>query len=305
MAAGEQDIAVIVQFPILINQIAKTVAETTLGPWQISVKCSYDNGCKHETYSEGIALSTHPLVKVIEAAEVNAKTFFSNFKPVNDWLKNTLPSFSKTFDASAKLILTTLKDINSSGTIDSSQRKTLAKEFGIIQSGLTSSNSQLQKGTAAMTAFAKQQKASTANVLKVQSDLESEISNALQSMLMFTENKPCGQSDAKAQYNVIEAEYKATVNIFSKQFSLLSSDTDTANKAVLSLVGLIVDYMSQIKKVSEDVHTVQSDNLSYFMKQVTLVASTNLWSQLAKQAAKEFGKNETQLKKVSTQIQSI
>ncbi|WP_452233228.1 hypothetical protein [Lacinutrix sp. MEBiC02595] len=305
MATGEQDIAVLVNFPTQINNVAKAVAATTLGPYRIYVTCSYDAGCKDCEYSTGVEISTAPIVELINDAQTSAKTFFTSFQPVTNWLQQTLPSFSVTFDASAKIILAILKIIGSSRTITPAQQAELIKQFDIIQNGLTQSETELGQGNIAMVAFVNRQNTATLAVQSVQNSLEADTQNALTRMLDYANGQPCGQSDAKAQYNVMEASYKGTVNTLSIQFTELSNDTNTANNAVKSLVGLVVDFIGQMQNISASVNTVQNGDLSNFMKQVTIMATTDLWTNLAQEANHQFGTNKKAIQEVNRQIASI
>jgi hypothetical protein len=305
MATGEQDIAVLINFPTQINDVAKAVAATSLGPFEISVKCSYDAGCKDCTYSTSINITTTPIVQLINAAQTSAKTFFISFQPVTNWLKQTLPSFSTTFDAAAKIILAILKDMASSGTITPTQKAKLIQQFGIIQNGLTQSQTQLGQGDVAMVDFVNRQISATASVQTIQNNLINNTQNALTEMLDYANGQPCGQSDAKAQYDVLEVSYKQSVAMLNNQFTKLSTDTNTANNAVKSLVALTTDFIAQMKNISADVETVQSGNLSNFMKQVTIMASSDLWGKMAQQANQQFGINKTAIQEVDAQVASF
>lgn len=288
---GEQAIAIIVQFPILINNIAQAVSQASLGPWSISVNCTYGS-CHNLSYTYSIQFTTTGLLNILESAESHSKTFNTSFASVNTWLTNTLPAFSTTFDAAAAAILTILEQAQTSGTLSAAQKEALAAQFTIIQNGLSTSASELSQGSLAMVNYVEAQNAITTQVGQIESATETAIQAALNNLLAQTQQEPCGQSDAQSQFSVIQAEYQNTVSVYSSQFGNLSSDTTNASNAVDAIIGLVTDFIGQIQNISKQLQTVEDGNLPAFIQEVKVQASTQLWTDLAAAAKQQFGNNE-------------
>lgn len=289
MSTGTQDIAILANFPSQIQQVASVIAGTTLGPYIISVSCSYDSGCKDCKYSVAIDISTKPLEDAVMTAQGNAVSFFISFEPVKSWMQQTLPNFSSLFSATAIKIQNILTVVQSKGTITPEQKQELNAMLTTLQQGLALNSSQLQKGSAAMVTFIQRQNTALQLVQNVQSNLETETNAALQKMIMDAEAEPCGQGDAQNQFNVIKGVYNSTVSTFNTQFTTLSSYTNAADNAVKGLLGLVTDFIAQIENISKDLKTVQQGNLSVFMQKITTAMASQLWTQLAEEAKKELG----------------
>lgn len=298
---GAKAIATIVQFPSAVNRVAEKVASVPLGPWGIDVTCSYDSGCKKEHYSMEERFSSGVLTDALHQAENHAKTFFTDFKPVMTWLKTTLPSFSKTFSSTAQSILKVLKEVSGKDPT-SAQRQQLEKDFITILDGLNASQKELGDGVTAMAQYVKDQTALNSNISQVKNDLVHEVHAALSRMLEEADGQHCGQSDAKRQFDVNEKEFGEAVAVYNTEFSTLAGATKNANDAVASLIGIVSDFIAQLKKIIKDVTTVQGGDLPAFMKQVELMASTQLWSNLAKDSESQFHANEAEYIKVMSYI---
>ena len=122
---AQQAVASVIEFPIAVNKIANEVAGASFGPWKIDVHCNYDDDCKKEHYWDPVHFSTESLVNALHRSEQYSKTFFPKFQPILDWVQDTLPQFSKTFNGSTKQILKIWSAAKTEKQLSSIQRITL------------------------------------------------------------------------------------------------------------------------------------------------------------------------------------
>lgn len=282
---AQQAIKTISQYPGQLDGAAKTVAGITLGPWVVSVNCSYGSSCckKHASYDFRVLLSTTALQGVLKQAEQHATTFFKSFTPVHSWLES-LPGFAQTFKDTTTQILGILQKIPSGQDPAPAQRQLLTAHYATLSSALSAGKTSLAAGAGGMQAFEHQQQSLDNSIQQTEHNLLATKNRDLQNLNEEIAQQPCGQRTAHAQFNAWTAANANAVAMFKSIFSTLHQDTVAAQAAVGLLLGTVADYEVQIQNIQKLVDSASGDQLSSFMTKLDVQSADALFDDLAREA---------------------
>ncbi len=279
----------LIQYPIQLDNAGKASAEVTLGPWKVSVSCSYGSSCceKHASYHIDESLSSNVLQAILGQAEQHAKTFFQSFSSVHGWMMS-LPKFSRTFQSSTTQILAILAQVQAGGSITAAQRVELSKLYDAIAAGLSSSKMSIEIGTNSMKNFNNQLQSIQTSIDNAKRDLTQANNNAVQNLRQFIAHQPCGQSEARDQLNYWISVNSSAVASVQQTFTNLGSDTQAAVNAFELLLGTVTDFELQIANIQNILAKASGAQLSQFMTQLNVQSATALFQDLAQQAEKSL-----------------
>ena len=303
ITAASKAIHTIVEFPVELDQVAQTVSRIPFGPYGISVACSYGPSCceKKASYSYSFSISKAPLEKVLQVAEGHAKTFFDSFKDVQDWL-NGLPAFSKLFSDNANAAIATIAQIPPGGKPTPQQQAALTKNFNAILTGLASGKTQLNGGAQGVAAYLQQQQALATEIRNTENQLQTANARALSAMQQSLAGKPCGQAQAKVQFEIESASNKVSVGQFNSAFATLATQASAANTAVGLMLSTVLDYAQQINPIITEIHSASGQDLSNFMRKLDVQTAIKLWTTLANTASQSLRQKQGVLSQVFARV---
>ncbi len=299
ITAVSQAIHTIVEFPLRLDQVAQTVSRIPFGPYGISVACSYGPSCceKKASYSYSFSISKAPLENVLQVAEGHAKTFFDSFKDVQDWL-NGLPAFSKLFSDNANAAIATIAQIPPGGKPTPQQKAALTRNFNAILAGLASGQTQLNKGALGVAGYLQAQQALATEIRNTENQLQTANARALSAMQQSLAGKPCGQAQAKVQFEIESASNQASVQQFKTAFATLATQTLVANSAVGLMLSTVLDYAQEINPIIDEIQSASGQDLSNFMRKLDVQTAIDLWNTLATTASQSLRQRQDVLSQV-------
>ncbi len=288
---GSAKIAIgyVAKLPRTIGNTHMVISDTPIGPWELDVKCLAGALAKevHYSYSLDFGGANSQLVEAIAQARNNSQSFTDALKPMTDWMKS-LPQVSSDFSAAADRILAVKKEIGGGVGPTTEQQEAVTKALEQLTTNLNQGVEQLKKGTSAVARFLQETTDNNTQIKQVKDNLVSSAEEDLRKLEDFISDKPCGQDDAKLQFDGFKVDLQTSLNTFDWAFGTLTAKVKKADDAVAVLLGTLMSITSDYDAVLKQLQPSRSDELASVIQSLRLAIAKRQWDSLATYARLQF-----------------
>lgn len=270
----------------------RAVAGATLGPYPINTSCTWCSEyawwglglcTQNTTQSWGVNVdftwTRQGLLQLLEQAQQNASSFSRRYAPTQAWI-DSLPEFSRKFDAMAITVSAVQEEIRAGLGPDDRQHNTVKQALRSSSMELDQSLSLLQSGTRALAAFLQEQSAYREAIQRAIGRADQSAQAALANLQAQSSAQRC-QDGVEAKYNGIRGDFSRSIQSISGTFQALEGTSRSAEQSLALLLGSVVSAQTDLKTVLNLVDTTQNDQLGSFLERLHLNAAKQQWQALA------------------------
>jgi hypothetical protein len=288
------------QLPASVSRVQSVIQGTSYGPFEISGSCDYDKqwyclGMACRTFKWWWKFPNYTWFKDSLAARYNevssvSQQFDSRFTPVKTWMLTSLPQFSQQLDKENEIISAAGRvaaDPNSSPAAIEQAKSDLLASLNRIENGLQPGVKQLNDGISSLSNFNSQLNQSLQNVNNLRVSLDRVVSADKANMNAKLGEYPCGDGDARAQYNGIEnlvtGQFQ-NVQTAAQSYGVTSNQTD---RDVSIILGTVLNFQTRYQGISQALRLAQLSPAGAVQQlRINVVAAS--WRDFAQYAEKQL-----------------
>jgi len=276
------------QFQQQVNQMRQVVRQP-LGPYRLETECTWCSSefigiCfQHTTERWGTTLDfTHTRARldgVLAEAERDAGNLEQRYAPTRAWIAG-LPAFSRSFGATADLVLSVQEEIKQGNGPTPEQRQRVTDALHKLYGDLSASADQLQAGVAALSAALQQQSSYRSHINDAIQGADQEAKAQLDHVMRQSQNHRC-QGGLPARFAQIRDDFGHSMQQIAAAFQQLNASSGDAERGLAALLGSVVNARTQLQSVMELVQATSNDQLGGFLERLHLAAAKKQWEDLA------------------------
>lgn len=285
----------LVQYPRYISQARATVSGIFLGPGGYNVTCDYS--CfivcwKTARYSSQIDFSSlrNPLQSTLTNYESQSNQFTSYFNGrMQTWLKESVPAMSGKFENTSARLQQIQQQVSGGAVTVDAGKAQAAAELGGLADALQGGANELKQIMGQLAQFLEQQKANQREIANRRAQAGNIIENSFNQMNAFIDDKPCGQDDARNQFNAFKGLINGSLGTLDNTFLNLNNQTAAADQAGSVLLGTLVNFVTKYNFVAGQVRQAQNaEAVNQAIANLRLNVAAAAWKDFAGYAAKQM-----------------
>lgn len=238
LSSATNAVKTLINFPNQINTASSSLNGISVGPWTVSVDCSYgscNNG--HCSYTKSLDFTTSRKQLLAALADINQYSiqFLGSLRTELQVLHNT-----------ATLILTELQTlIPEISNPQFANKYIILLQLNNISTQLSQNANDLVSGNQSFAQFGTKLHALINNLSTMKNGMEQDINNALQNIRQYINSQPCGGESANAQLNANQKLFNNSFNTINQSFDTLYGQCQNAENAVNILIGTFATFITQ------------------------------------------------------------
>lgn len=291
VGTAQHAIATATQYPQKLHAAAVAAQGVVLGPWQLSVKCTYGASDKNWVgYDVNVdfANTRADLQRTLSEAQSSASTFLGSFNFLRTWLATTVPATTAQFQAADAAVQKAIAAAKNN-QLTQAERAAVAQTLSTLVATLDGSKTTLETGNQQLAALATAMQNYGSNTAAIVQRLTSQGTAALQNMQVEINSQPCGVDDGNRQLAGFLLQFTNASNRFSAIFASMAGDTKQAADAVSQLTGIVVNLASMYRPAITKVEQAQASEVASFLQGFQLKVATGNWESLESYANQQLG----------------